>query len=139
MTYQNHSRPPTDITVLTSIKAWSDLPNFHEVLPVFIYTTIFISLTVGTHREFVSIFPMQRCHGVIEPDTFQVQSHSSLIPCYEGSLAFHIIYVPLSNLWDMKSHRWELPSNYPIFTVVMAIYHFFERIWIIIINPNFTV
>ena len=25
-------------------------------------------------------------------------------------------------------HRWELPGNYPVFTVVMVIYHYVERI-----------
>ena len=34
-------------------------------------------------------------------------------------------------------HRWELPGNYPVFTVVMVIYHYLERIWIILVTPNF--
>ena len=34
-------------------------------------------------------------------------------------------------------HRWELPGNYPVFTVVMVIYHYIERIWRIIFTPNF--
>ena len=25
-------------------------------------------------------------------------------------------------------HRWELPGNYPVFSVVMVIYHYVERI-----------
>ena len=29
----------------------------------------------------------------------------------------------------------ELPGNYPIFTVVMAIYHYIERIWRILVTP----
>ena len=44
------------------------------------------SLTVRTHQEYFSISPMKQCHGVIEPDPFHVQSHSSLIPCDQGSL-----------------------------------------------------
>ena len=35
------------------------------------------------------------------------------------------------------SHRWELPGDYPIFTVLMVIYHCVERIWKILITPNF--
>ena len=31
-------------------------------------------------------------------------------------------------------HRWELPDNYPVFTVVMVIYHYVERIWIILLT-----
>ena len=29
---------------------------------------------------------------------------------------------------DTYPHRWELPGNYPVFTVVMVIYHYVERI-----------
>ena len=36
-------------------------------------------------------------------------------------------------------HRWELPGNSPVFTVVMVIYHYFERIWIIIVTPIFNI
>ena len=32
-------------------------------------------------------------------------------------------------------HRWELPGNYPVFTVVMVIYHYVERIWRILVTP----
>ena len=34
-------------------------------------------------------------------------------------------------------YRWESPVNYPVFTVVMVIYHYFERIWRIIVTPIF--
>ena len=34
-------------------------------------------------------------------------------------------------------HIWKLLSNYPVFTVVMVIYHYVERIWRIIVTPNF--
>ena len=36
-------------------------------------------------------------------------------------------------------HRWELPGNYSVFTMVMLIYHYIERIWIILGTPNFCV
>ena len=35
------------------------------------------------------------------------------------------------------NHRWELPGNCPVFTVVMVMYHYVERIWRIIVTPNF--
>ena len=35
------------------------------------------------------------------------------------------------------THRWELPGNYPVFTVVMVIYHYVERIWRILVTPIF--
>ena len=34
-------------------------------------------------------------------------------------------------------HRYELPGNYPVFTVVMVIYTFIRRISIITLPPNF--
>ena len=34
-------------------------------------------------------------------------------------------------------HRWELQGNYTVFTVVMEIYHFVERIWRILVTPIF--
>ena len=36
-------------------------------------------------------------------------------------------------------HRWELPGNYPVFTVVMVIYHYVERIWRILVTPVFCI
>ena len=32
-------------------------------------------------------------------------------------------------------HRWELPGNCPVFTVVMVIYNYIERIWRILVTP----
>ena len=83
---QNHSIPPIDITVLTPIPSWSGLPNFYEVIPMFMCITVFRSLTVRTLQEYVSIFSMQRCLRVIEPGPFCVQSHSSIIPSDQGSI-----------------------------------------------------
>ena len=34
-------------------------------------------------------------------------------------------------------HRWELPVNYPVFTMIMVIYHYIEGIWIILVTSNF--
>ena len=36
-------------------------------------------------------------------------------------------------------HRWELPGNYAVFTVVMVIYHYVERIWRILVTPIFNI
>ena len=34
------------------------------------------------------------------------------------------------------NHRWELPGNYPVFTLVMVIYHYVERIWRILVTSH---
>ena len=34
-------------------------------------------------------------------------------------------------------HRWEFSGNYPLFAIVMLIYHYVERIWRIIVTPFF--
>ena len=39
----------------------------------------------------------------------------------------------------LMHHRWELPGNYPVLTVVMVIYHYVERIWGIIVTPDFCI
>ena len=36
-------------------------------------------------------------------------------------------------------YRWELPGNYPVFTIVMVIYHYIERIWTILVTLNFCI
>ena len=36
-------------------------------------------------------------------------------------------------------HRWELTGNYPVFTVVMVVYHNVERIWRILVTPIFNI
>ena len=36
-------------------------------------------------------------------------------------------------------HIWELPDNYPVFTVVMIIYCYVKRIRRILVTPNFFV
>ena len=33
-------------------------------------------------------------------------------------------------------HIWDLPGNYPVFTVVMVIYYYFEIIWGILVTLN---
>ena len=38
-----------------------------------------------------------------------------------------------------SSHRWELTGNYPVFTVVMVIYHYVDRIWRILVAPIFNI
>ena len=37
------------------------------------------------------------------------------------------------------SHTWEFPGNYPVFAVVMVIYHYVERIRRIIVASNFCI
>ena len=49
--------------------------------------------------------------------------------------AFHDLVNTISSATPAM-HRWELPGNYPVFIVVMAIYHYVERIWRIIVTPN---
>ena len=37
----------------------------------------------------------------------------------------------------LRRHRWVLPVNYPVFSVVMVIYHYVERICRVLVIPNF--
>ena len=38
---------------------------------------------------------------------------------------------------SVNYQRWELPGNYPVFNVVMVIYHYVEIIWRILVTPIF--
>ena len=38
-----------------------------------------------------------------------------------------------------KYQIWELSGNYPIFTVEMIIYHYVEKIWIVLVTPIFLI
>ena len=53
---------------------------------------------------------------------------SSLIDLVDRSKIF---YIKISVV-----HRWELPGNYPVFTMVMVVYHY---VWRIIITPDFCI
>ena len=92
----NHYFPPIYITVFTPIPSWYELPTFYEILPVFACTTIFWFLTVRNRQEYVSSFPVHWCRGVIEPDTFRVKSHLSIIPCDQVSLVVYTSFWSLS-------------------------------------------
>ena len=37
------------------------------------------------------------------------------------------------------THRWELMGNYPILIVVEIIYRYVERIWRVLVTPNFCI
>ena len=41
------------------------------------------------------------------------------------------------SLSPSSNHKWELPGNYPVFAMVMVIYHYVERSCRILVNPNF--
>ena len=38
----------------------------------------------------------------------------------------YLLDVLQMRVWGGVGHRWELPGNYPVFTVVMVIYHYVE-------------
>ena len=52
-------------------------------------------------------------------------------------ISIHIVvstYLPIIISYLPAVHRWELPGNYLVFTVVMVIYHYIERIQIILVT-----
>ena len=50
-----------------------------------------------------------------------------------GSDGYRVVVKP-----EPIRHRWELLGNYSVFTVVMVIYHYVERILRILLTPNFS-
>ena len=72
------------------------------------------------------------------PDTspWYYKSQCIVRPCFGGGQ-----YTPRSHPSPLlpappQQHRWELPGNYPVFTVIMLIYHYIEKIWRILVTPN---
>ena len=64
---------------------------------------------------------------------FQIYSFSEIELCIKVSCKHD-----RSFKWPSASrHRWELPDNYLFFNGVMVIYHCVERIWIILVTPDF--
>ena len=63
----------------------------------------------------------------------------ALVP--EATIAFQIQWVlnPTEYVPLPVGHRWELPSNNPVFTVIMVIYHYVERIRRILVTPIFNI
>ena len=45
------------------------------------------------------------------------------------------IFLNMQFFGDVSYHRWELPDNYPVFAVVMVIYHYVQRIWRVLVTP----
>ena len=44
-------------------------------------------------------------------------------------------YTLLAAIAASWRHIWELSVNYPVFTMVLVIYHYIERIWRILVTP----
>ena len=68
--------------------------------------------------------------GVFPYPPFQLWSYNLLYLYIPPNLKFNWT-------WVGGCLTWELPGNYPVFTMVMVIYHYVERIWRVIIDPNF--
>ena len=64
-----------------------------------------------------------------------------LYPALTSSAAIYqcLRYSPLlqNSVVGWRPHIWELLGNYPVLTVVMVIYHYVDRIWRILVTPDF--
>ena len=58
---------------------------------------------------------------------------------YKKSNCSKVVYGCQIFISATTMHRWALQGVYHVFTVVMVIYHYFERIWIIIVTPIFNI
>ena len=74
-----------------------------------------------------------------------IYAASSSAPAFQGTKYLirylygfpHCTIIYPYDLGGTTTHIWELPVKYPIFTMVMVIHHYVERIWRIIDIPNF--
>ena len=58
----------------------------------------------------------------------------SLTYCTEEGIEDNHLEIE-SKICHSMRHRWELPCNYPVFSVEMIIYHYVKIIWRIIVTP----
>ena len=93
-------------------------------------------LTVRSHYPLRWITP-NNIHWTIEivHDKRMLTNNACVHVTVKVCSLLSIIYQDCINLHG-ADHRWELPGNYPVFTVVMVIYHYAQRIWIILVTPN---
>ena len=68
---------------------------------------------------------MRKYEYLFEINDNQKKKLSGLIPFSDATTSFNL------------QHRWQLPGNYPVFNLVMVVYHYVETIWIILVTPNF--
>ena len=79
----------------------------------------------------------------VVPSICPVLSLFSVLGIYIETYVHDDVYIRLSMMSYLNqkshtiSHRWELPGNCPVLTMVMVIYHYAERIWRILVNPIF--
>ena len=68
-----------------------------------------------------------------------IKLYTKVVVCLENyfDMEASSLKIFLDQVENRVHHRWELPGNYPVFTVVMAIYHYVERIWRILVTPIF--
>ena len=85
------------------------------------------------------------CGGCVE---MNLKDNIIVIPIHRELANLPILYKSFVSAKEKKEvgpqirpamHRWELPGNYPVFTVVMVIYHYVERIWRILVTPVFCI
>ena len=67
-----------------------------------------------------------------------VMHHESSILCSHSQVSLSVVGRGVYDNSHTVLHRWELPCNYPVFYVVMVIYHYIERIWRILVTPNYS-
>ena len=46
--------------------------------------------------------------------------------------------IPIISIWTYQN-IWELPRDYPVFAMVMVIYHYVDRIYRILVTTNFCI
>ena len=68
-----------------------------------------------------------------------IKLYTKVVVCLENyfDMEASSLKIFLDQVENRVHHRWELPGNYPVFTVVIVIYHYIERIWRILVTPNF--
>ena len=133
-------RTPTNM----SLKLWIALsPRFRQCMcgvtfsypiPLFLIIFLYLDEALLSKMSFLGKMPFF-VQLVNEPLICAHNFSLHFVLCGINHYWFSVYFAHDHDILSDSEHRWELPGNYPVFTVVMVIYHYVERIWIILVTP----
>ena len=119
-----------------------NIPKLHPLYTT--YTVLIYTRLLTTPSKFITIHNLHKKkissshHAcVLQTQTYQCP-HVSVGEARMGELwSLQGNRTPPSRYNTPTPHGWELPGNYPVFTMVMVIWNYVERIWRILVTLNF--
>ena len=91
----------------------------------------------GSATPFVPLSPLKEKNTAEQAKLYHlVGSYCIISLCFYFTRSRIVFFLYVFRHYTVQ-HRWELTGNYPVFGVVMVIYHYVQRIWRILVTPDF--